>query len=221
MCARNLHNPTADSSVFARATDSRTDSEKTAPPGPQLPGGAVTRSPPALPRRTPPSPLAQPRSYRARCLLAAPKNRKVRPKKISERRARGGQAPRSPAVSEPADPTEVIPRPPPAPATAADHPLAQYVADWEQGCTAFAEWVRRRQAGRRAGGGATYKARRRLRFPPGPTSPRGWTVVVRAPTYRLPLRRFGKEGRNPDAGTTRGRRRTGWSSADRRRTVLH
>lgn len=33
MCARNLHNLNAEISVFARATDSRTDSEKTAPPG--------------------------------------------------------------------------------------------------------------------------------------------------------------------------------------------
>ncbi len=30
---------------------------------------------------------------------------------------------------------------------AADEEIAAYVADWEQGCTALAEWVRRRQAG--------------------------------------------------------------------------
>jgi hypothetical protein len=34
---------------------------------------------------------------------------------------------------------------------AADEELARYVADWEQGCAAFAEWVRRRQRGEPVG----------------------------------------------------------------------
>jgi len=37
--------------------------------------------------------------------------------------------------------------PTPSALRAADEELARYVADWEQGCTALAEWVRRRQAG--------------------------------------------------------------------------
>lgn len=37
--------------------------------------------------------------------------------------------------------------PTPSALRAAAEELAGYVADWEQGCTALAEWVRRRQAG--------------------------------------------------------------------------
>ena len=41
--------------------------------------------------------------------------------------------------------------PTPSALRAADAELARYVADWEQGCTALAEWVRRRQAGEPVG----------------------------------------------------------------------
>jgi hypothetical protein len=41
--------------------------------------------------------------------------------------------------------------PTPSALRAADEELAQYIADWEQGCTELAEWVRRRQAGEPVG----------------------------------------------------------------------
>jgi hypothetical protein len=41
--------------------------------------------------------------------------------------------------------------PTPSALRAADAELERYVADWEQGCTALAEWVRRRQAGEPVG----------------------------------------------------------------------
>lgn len=41
--------------------------------------------------------------------------------------------------------------PAPSALRAADAELARHVADWEQGCTALAEWVRRRQAGEPVG----------------------------------------------------------------------
>jgi hypothetical protein len=41
--------------------------------------------------------------------------------------------------------------PTPSALRAADEEIARYVADWEQGCTALAEWVRRRQAGEPVG----------------------------------------------------------------------
>ena len=41
--------------------------------------------------------------------------------------------------------------PTPSALQAADEELARYVAEWEQGCTALAEWVRRRQAGEPVG----------------------------------------------------------------------
>ena len=41
--------------------------------------------------------------------------------------------------------------PTPSALRAADAELGRYVADWEQGCTALAEWVRRRQAGEPVG----------------------------------------------------------------------
>jgi hypothetical protein len=41
--------------------------------------------------------------------------------------------------------------PTPSALRAADEELARYVADWEQGCAALAEWVRRRQAGEPVG----------------------------------------------------------------------
>lgn len=49
---------------------------------------------------------------------------------------------------------EGLPRgsdPTPSAERAADAELARYAADWEQGCTALAEWVRRRQAGEPVG----------------------------------------------------------------------
>jgi hypothetical protein len=48
MCARNLHSSHRRTEQIAATTDSRADSKKTAPPG-HLPGGAVTRFPPAPP----------------------------------------------------------------------------------------------------------------------------------------------------------------------------
>lgn len=41
--------------------------------------------------------------------------------------------------------------PPPSLLGSADEEIAGYVADWEQGCTALADWVRRRQAGEPVG----------------------------------------------------------------------
>lgn len=41
--------------------------------------------------------------------------------------------------------------PTPSAQWAADAELARHVADWEQGCTALSEWVRRRQAGEPVG----------------------------------------------------------------------
>jgi hypothetical protein len=41
--------------------------------------------------------------------------------------------------------------PTPSALHAADEELAGYVADWERGCAALAEWVRRRQAGELVG----------------------------------------------------------------------
>lgn len=41
--------------------------------------------------------------------------------------------------------------PTPSALQAADEELSRYVAHWEQGCTALAEWVRRRQAGEPVG----------------------------------------------------------------------
>lgn len=41
--------------------------------------------------------------------------------------------------------------PTPSVIRAADEELASYVASWERGCAALAEWVRRREAGERAG----------------------------------------------------------------------
>jgi hypothetical protein len=41
--------------------------------------------------------------------------------------------------------------PTPSALRAADEELAGYVADWERGCAALAEWVRRRQAGEEVG----------------------------------------------------------------------
>ena len=41
--------------------------------------------------------------------------------------------------------------PTPSALRAADEELAGYVADWERGCAALAEWVRRRQAGEPVG----------------------------------------------------------------------
>lgn len=41
--------------------------------------------------------------------------------------------------------------PTPSALSAADEEIAGYVADWEQGCSALAEWVRRRQAGEPVG----------------------------------------------------------------------
>ena len=41
--------------------------------------------------------------------------------------------------------------PTPSALRAADDEIAGYVADWEQGCAALAEWVRRRQAGEPVG----------------------------------------------------------------------
>lgn len=41
--------------------------------------------------------------------------------------------------------------PTPSALRAADEEIAGYVADWEQGCAALAEWVRRRQAGEPVG----------------------------------------------------------------------
>lgn len=49
---------------------------------------------------------------------------------------------------------EGLPRdsdPPPSVLGVADQELARIVADWEQGCTELAEWVRRRQAGEPVG----------------------------------------------------------------------
>jgi hypothetical protein len=49
---------------------------------------------------------------------------------------------------------EGLPRgsePTPSALRAADAELARYVVDWEQGCAALAEWVRRRQAGEPVG----------------------------------------------------------------------
>jgi len=49
---------------------------------------------------------------------------------------------------------EGLPRgshPTPSALQAAAEELARYVADWEQGCTVLAEWVRRRQAGEPVG----------------------------------------------------------------------
>jgi hypothetical protein len=41
--------------------------------------------------------------------------------------------------------------PTPSALRAADEEIAEHVANWEQGCTALAEWVRRRQAGEPVG----------------------------------------------------------------------